>query len=906
MSTDVEERFDNIKHADNDHKLYRGLILRNKMKILLISDSKADMSIAAMDVNIGFKHDPDDLPGLAHLCEHMLLLGTKEYPQQNDYNEYLSQYGGWDNATTKLNCTNYYFNIIPKKLEGALDIFAQFFIAPLFSETLIEKVINGAIHPEHEEYLTKDIRLLFQLHKLSVKPDHPYSKFSTGTRETLSKISKEKNINVRNRLLEFYDIYYSANIMSLCILGKDGLDDLENMVVKRFRNVKNKEVELPVYSEYPFKDEDFNTIWYYIPIHDIRYLDISFALPEKQHEHRMPLKYIKHLLAHESKGSLSSALKAKGWCDYVGNRDVSADTSVHFFTVVFNLTEEGINHVEDIVQIMFQYINMLKKNGPIKWIYDEIQQISNINNTYNENIHRLSHEHISKIAYRLHECPMEEIFLKQRAWRPDLIEELMEYFTPQNIRIYVAAKAYESITNKTEKWYDVKYKKEKISQKAIEIWNRAGYNTDLKLPPKNEFIAAKFDIKTETNVQKFPIIVKDTSFVRVWYKKDDVFYVPKATMNFLFSSPFAYMDPLSSNLTDIFVELLRESLTEYTYIANLAGLKLKITTTKYGITITIDGYDDKQRGLLEKIMDQMTNFEINPERFEILKKQYIEYFKNYDAIYTINYLERILLTEQHWLNDELLESTTRCHVLFEEESKVQKTFSTIVYYATGLRSTESNMLLSLLNQIIDQPCFDILRTTEELGYDVFSRICAINETQYLTVVVQGDHRPQNVEQRIDSFMDSMFDHISTMSEEHFDNHKKSLVSLYLKAPKTISSQGSLYWEEIGSQVYNFNRVNIEKEYLNTITQQQLLQFFKENIHSKLTRRKLSVHVMPTAMAAERNLPDTSRKITVTSSDNKIKEFDNLMSFKLSQSLYPLLEPIDKNVIRKGIRCSSKV
>ncbi|XP_071576798.1 insulin-degrading enzyme-like [Temnothorax nylanderi] len=225
MSTDntyVDKRFDNIKHADrkdNDRKKYRGLVLKNKMKILLISDSKTDISIAAMNVNIGYNKDPDDLPGLAHLCEHMLPLGTKECSQQNDYNEYLSQYGGYNNARTGLNSTNYYFNIIPKKLEGALDRFAQFFIAPLFRKDLIENEIN-AIHSEYNENSTNDEWRLLALVKLSVKSDHPFSKFSIGNKKTLDEIPKEKNIKVKDRLEHFYKKYYSANIMSLCILGK--------------------------------------------------------------------------------------------------------------------------------------------------------------------------------------------------------------------------------------------------------------------------------------------------------------------------------------------------------------------------------------------------------------------------------------------------------------------------------------------------------------------------------------------------------------------------------------------------------------------------------------------------------------------------------------------------------------
>ncbi|XP_077261763.1 insulin-degrading enzyme-like [Temnothorax americanus] len=967
----VKKRFDNIEHADNDHKLYRGLVLENEMKILLISDSKTDMSIAAMDVNIGYDRDPDDLPGLAHLCEHILpIMRTKAYHEQiNDYNNFLSQHGGRSNANVNLYYTNYWFNIIPEKLKEALDQFAQFFIAPLFDETLIENVIKGTIHSKYNEELMDDKFRFMGLEKFSIKPDHPYSKFILSSKETLD------NIYVKNRLEDFYKKYYSANIMSLCILGKDGLDDLQNMVVECFHNVKNEKVGRSYFEHLSLKDEYLNTILYYVPICDFKQLRISFCFSKNLYEHRMPLEYIEHLFKHESEGSLSSALKARGWCNSIVAENDFENKNIPSFTVIIALTEKGINYVEDIVQLMFQYINMLKENGPQEWIYKEIQEMSKINNSYNENKHRLSHEDISRIARWLHECPMEKIFSEQRVWQPDLIKKLIEkYFTPQNIRIYVASKTYESTENETEKWYDVKFKKQMISKETMKMWNLDGYSPDLKLPPKNEFIPKKLDIKINIVSRFIPIIIMDTSFVRVWHEKDDKFYVPKAMMTFHFVSPFAYMDPISFNLTQMFVYLLRESLKKYTHIAKLAGIEWQITGTKYGINMTIDGYDDKQRDLLEKSMDQMINLEIDPKWFETLKEQNIKYFENHDALYsnTENYLE-MLLTEQHWLNDELLKSTaylsvnelklfipklfsqmhvecliygnvtemeakvigeliesklkTRmphivpllqkqlvlyreiklekgCHVLFEKENKVLKTSSTIVYYETGLQSKW--MLSLLLNQIIKQPCVDYLRTMDKLGYTVFSEICRMmNGTQYLKIFVRGDHPPQYVEERIDLFMHFMYNYISAMSKEQFDIHKKSLnLYLHLTAPNTISSQGSLYWEEIERQEYNFNRVNTEIPYLNEITQQQFLHFYKENVSNELTRRKLSVHVMTTAMAKEMNLPDTSRRITVTSSDNKIKKFDNLMSFKLNQSLYALLEPIDKNVVRKGKKYSS--
>ncbi|XP_071638825.1 insulin-degrading enzyme-like isoform X2 [Temnothorax longispinosus] len=793
MSTDVEERFDNIKHADNDHKLYRGLVLKNKMKILLISDSKADMSIAAMDVNIGYNCDTWLLHGLAHLCEHMLHMGTKKYREQDDFDMYVTQSNGQRNATTSLSSTNYWFTASPEKFKEVLDRFAQFFIAPLFNKDLIEKEINN-INSEYNEKLTKDMRRLIGLEKVSVKMDHPYSKFSIGGKKTLDELPKKMKINVRTKLKEFYKKYYSANIMSLCILSKDNLDVLENMVVECFHNVENKKVKLSMYSEHPIKAEDFNTKWYYVPIRNIQLLCISFSLFKTKREHRMPLEYIEHLFKHESEGSLLSALKAKGWCVELEALDYHMDTNTSFFKIVFHLTEEGINHVDEIVKIMFQYINMLKEDGPQKWIYEEIQEMSEINNSYDENIHRLSHKDISRIACQLHECPMEEIFSEQRAWQPELIKELIEeHFTQQNIRIYVASKTYEDTVDKIEEWFDIKYKREEIPKLTMDMWKDAGRSTDLKFPPKNEFIPKKFDIKPQVQ-QKFPeqeYPVMDTSLVRVWHKQANVFHVPKVTMMFHFVSPFAYMDPFSFNLTYMFVCLLRESLKKYTYLANLAGIKWQITGTKYGIFMEIDGYNDKQLDLLKKSLKQMINF--GQKRIGIISCT--SQCRDFNDIYqkTVNYLE-MLVTEQQWLNDELNAANKRinvaeldffitklfskmhvecliygnvteeeatdigCHVLFEEENKVLKTSSTIVYYSTGLRSTESNMLLSLSNQIIDQRTFHTLRIKYNLGYTVFSRVTKMDATQYLTVVVQGDrYPPPYVEDVIDTlFMEDMY------------------------------------------------------------------------------------------------------------------------------------------------------
>lgn len=56
--------------------------------------------------------------------------------------------------------------------------------------------------------------------------------------------------------------------------------------------------------------------------------------------------------------------------------------------------------------------------------------------------------------------------------------------------------------------------------------------------------------------------------------------------NFL-CSPFAYVDPLHCNMAYLYLELLKDSLNEYAYAAELAGLNYDLQNTVYGMYVSI-------------------------------------------------------------------------------------------------------------------------------------------------------------------------------------------------------------------------------------------------------------------------------------------------------------------------------
>ena len=73
-----------------------------------------------------------------------------------------------------------------------------------------------------------------------------------------------------------------------------------------------------------------------------------FQLPSLTNEYRSKAdEYLSHLVGHEGKGSLLSALKAKGWASElsagVGESGYDRNTAAYVFEVHMNLTRAGLD-----------------------------------------------------------------------------------------------------------------------------------------------------------------------------------------------------------------------------------------------------------------------------------------------------------------------------------------------------------------------------------------------------------------------------------------------------------------------------------------------------------------------------------------------------------------------------------
>lgn len=680
-----------IPKPDLDDRHYRIIQLQNGLKAILINDPDSDKSAAALDVNVGSYNDPKDLPGLAHFCEHLLFLGTEKYPKENDYNVYLSTNSGYSNAFTSSLHTNYYFEIKNDALHGALDRFSQFFIKPLFSPSGKDREIN-AVDSENKKNLQSDLWRLYQLSKSSTSDAHPHNGFSTGNKVTLGELPLQKHVDVREELIKFHSENYSSNIMCLSILSNESLETLTDWTVEMFSSIENKFLKPPIYTNSPFNSANYiNQLYKVKPIKNMRSLQLSFPIPSTdQFWEYIPNNYISHLIGHESEGSLLYNFKEKGWANGLSSGASKISPGYSEFNINVELTLEGLNHYREIIEDVFRYFQMLRDNGPQKWIFDELHKESL--NAFKFKQKSAVASTVSRFAGKLHDLsfynvpmhdplrtldintvtvdhipPNEFLTLSiTKKFDPQLISDLLDYLNPSTFRIFLISN--EIFANGTvddseiqrEKWYNTEYVVEHFDSRNLFNLSK---DPKLTLPEKNDFLATDFSLTT-TPPTKFPKLVELDQFSKIWFKANPSLSGPRSSITIKFNLPGSTSTPLNSLYLSLFVELLDDELNSLSYYASLANLNYNFNIAREGISLEIIGYSHKQEILLSKLLQTLNSFShdestwINNrriKRYNILKEKLFRNLKNFG--FSTPY-EQVgptissLINENSWLIDD--------------------------------------------------------------------------------------------------------------------------------------------------------------------------------------------------------------------------------------------------------------
>ncbi|EXA31090.1 insulysin [Fusarium oxysporum f. sp. pisi HDV247] len=239
------------------------------------------------------------------------------------------------------------------------------------------------------------------------------------------------------------------------------------------------------------------------------------------------------------------------------------------FDVQVRLTEDGLKNYPEIVKIFFPYIALL------------LQAKDTCQSIYQPNQLGYAEDSASEMVAHGHS--------RLREFAPDQIEKALATIRPDNSCM-------------KEKWYGTEYRHDKIPDDLMQECKKAFAVSPqdrlptLHLPHKNQFIPNKPEVeKQEMDEQALnPRVLRNDGIARTQWKKDDIFWVPRANVIVSLKTPLFYASTENNVKARLFSDLVRDALEMYSYDAELAGLQYKVSLDSRGMFLDVSGYNDKQ------------------------------------------------------------------------------------------------------------------------------------------------------------------------------------------------------------------------------------------------------------------------------------------------------------------------
>jgi insulysin len=909
-----------IIKSSTDTRDYLAFTLDNQLQVLVISDPEADKAAASLSVSVGSGSDPKTREGLAHFLEHMLFLGTQKYPEAGAYQRFINEQGGSHNAYTAFDETNYFFDINAEHLAPALNQFAQFFIAPLFNEDLVERE-KHAVNSEYQAKIKDDNRLQYDVLKAVSNPAHPFTQFSVGSLNTLANRDSQP---IRDDLLSFYQQHYSANLMALVVLGKQPIDELHQLVIEKFTAVKNHHSAEPRFTQPLFKENQLPLRVNTLPNKNLRRLNYHFPVPNSHpHINSKPVHYISNLLGHEGQGSLLSYLKNRGWADGLSAGLGFEDNQQAQLQVSINVTEQGLKKTTEITTALFQSIALIQQQGIERWRFEEQAQLAKLDFEFQENSDNM--HYVSHLASQLKQIPTPQLLsapYQMTAYDPQLINQYLSALRADNMLMMVVAK--DLPVNHTTERFNASYGKQPIDNEQLAQWQKPTLNNDIKLPAANPFIPSQLSlIQSPAVAQSNPQPLPTTSGINTWHSPDTHFKTPKANVFFTLRSPLANQSALNTALTALYVKSINEQLNEFSYPAALAGLNYQLYPHVRGVSVRLSGYQDKQPRLLKEILAALANPTIKASSFARHKDELRRGWQN--TAKQTPYQQSLartanLVTSPSWPESELLTalqtisatdlrqfantflmqldievlangniSRNATTAMTEQISRqltghqkarqvarpqikklpeqqkllyqfnVDHTDNAVTLYVQGSdKHIDTHARFALLNQMISTPFYHELRTRQQLGYIVFCSPMSLIDAPALTFTVQSPNTSgMDIVGAMEAFITDFSDTLNNMNETTLTLHKKALTGQIMAKDSRLTQRSNRYWHEIDRNNVNFNT----REQLVTAIESIDLETLKNNYRQDFIMQPRQLVTMAVGKdSAKETIPDTYQQI----------------------------------------------
>jgi secreted Zn-dependent insulinase-like peptidase len=858
-----------IKQSPNDNRVYQHLTLDNGLTVLLVQDKNAEKSAAALTVNVGHFDDPADYQGMAHFLEHMLFLGSENYPDPGEYQQFINQHGGSHNAWTGTEHSHFYFDIDTPQLQHAIARFSDMFCHPLFTAAYVEKE-RHAIEAEYSLKLKDDSRRIYQVHKETINQDHPFSKFSVGNLNTLN---DKPSQTLRDALMQFYQQQYSASRMSLCLVSATSLLTMAQWVKHCFAALP---AELPAKAplEVPLYLAEHQAIWLNIQPHkDSDRLVASFALPDIQpwYPHKI-VSFLASILGDEGDGSLLSYLKNAGLVNQLSAGGGIDGSNYKDFTVSFELTRAGRANTHAVLKALYSALARIKQQALPHSLFKERQKLLHWSFIYQEPADAL--QTASQLSVNLQHYPVADtIFGDYRMELPDdaLYQKLLAWFRPDNMRIMLISPDVPVLLE--AKWYNTPYSVTRLSDELLHTLQTTGVISDITLPCANPYLTEQLSLLDKKEHMAVPELVFSKPGLNVWYKADTEFNTPKGHIFLQLSLPQSIANNRQLATSRLWLELFQDHINQQFYNATTAGLSYNMHVQKQGVSIHISGLAANQIRLLQNILQQINPTAFSELRFNELKQQLCRHWANSskskpvaklfsqlsallqplnpEIEVLIEELEQLSFSQFCHFSDHLLDNIHLEGMLIGNWTKgntedlqnmlqnwqsqqhshgskiVSATHSIqglgpvwlqtdtdngdhalVVYLAAEKASADQMALFMLANHLMSPHYFHQLRTEQQMGYLVGTGYVPINTLPGMAFYIQSPNFDCSaLYEATVTFFEAFLEQIEDMPEETFADLKQGLAAQLAERDSSLGSRAKRLWLALGQDDIQFDLTN---------------------------------------------------------------------------------------------------
>ncbi|MBN9294966.1 MAG: insulinase family protein [Flavobacteriia bacterium] len=323
--------------------------LKNGLTVVLSENHDKPTVMGTVIVKAGGKNDPSDATGMAHYLEHMLFKGTQslgttnfkeekiyldkidslyeslgktsnseqrlsiqkqineqsklagQYAIPNEMDRMLSEIGGQNvNAFTSNDMTVYHNEFPANKMEEWLSIYSHRFVNPVFRlfqselETVYEEKNRGNESP---------INYAFETFMKKFYKKHPY-----GTQSIIGETEHLKNPSLI-KMYEFFDKYYVANNMVLCMVGDFKTEEIKPLIEQYFSNWRTGEIpSFPNYPEDDFKPGESTTI----AVTPVKMFARGYRTPKFGSYDALMMEIVANILNNDQNSGLFNQLVSNG------------------------------------------------------------------------------------------------------------------------------------------------------------------------------------------------------------------------------------------------------------------------------------------------------------------------------------------------------------------------------------------------------------------------------------------------------------------------------------------------------------------------------------------------------------------------------------------------------------------